>query len=274
MQKPAPVIVGWFNMFATTGISAVDWLIGDAAVIPESEENFYTERIHRLAGTYLAFNVLYPVPDVSPPPCLVAGGTITFGCLGSHYKLTDATLSAWASILHAAPHARLFIKNSTLEDPSVRTELLGRLGGRGIDPARVMLDGASQHLDFLSAYRHVDIALDTFPYNGGTTTTEAIWQGVPVLTFDGDRWASRTSKSLLLAAGLQDWVMADAAGYARRATDLANDPATPGMLASLRASLRDRVRASAAYDAAGLCEGLEAFYLALSGEERKNSVLF
>ncbi len=262
MRRPAPRIVGWFNMFATTGIAAYDWLVGDAAVIRPEEERFYTERIHRVPGTYLAFEVLYDVPDVAPPPC-AEGGTITFGCMGSQYKLTDETLSAWAAILRGAPAASLFVKNGALEDASVRDDLLARLAGLGVGPDRVTLGGRDPHFAFLDAYRHVDIALDTFPYNGGTTTTEALWQGVPVLTFDGDRWASRTSTSLLRAAGLAAWVMPDAAGYVDRAVALATDPATPSMLTALRGGMRARLLASSACDADGLCRAMEAFYRGL-----------
>jgi predicted O-linked N-acetylglucosamine transferase (SPINDLY family) len=264
MHRPAPVIVGWFNMFSTTGIAAYDWLVGDDRVIRSVEEPFYSERIHRLPGTYLAFEVRYQVPDVAPPPCIVTGQPITFGSLGSQYKLTDAVLGAWAQILLGAPGTRLFLKNATLDDVSVRDDLMSRLVGRGIAAERVTLQGRSPHFDFLDAYRHVDIALDTFPYNGGTTTTEALWQGVPVLTFDGDRWASRTSASLLHAAGLADWVLADLRGTIDRAILLGSDPATPAMLATLRQGMRNRLLASAACDADGLCRAMESFYRAVS----------
>jgi predicted O-linked N-acetylglucosamine transferase (SPINDLY family) len=268
MRRPAPVIVGWFNMFATTGIAAVDWLVGDSAVIPPGEEPYYVERIHRLPSTYLAFEVLYPVPEVAPPPSLTHGahGHITFGCLGSQYKLTDAVLGAWARILKGAPAAGLFIKNRALEDTSTRADLLDRLAGHGVDAARVTLEGHAEHFDFLRAYDRIDIALDTFPYNGGTTTTEALWQGVPVLAFNGDRWAARTSRSLLLAAGLQDWVLPDAESYVQRAIALAADPATPARLATLREELRDRLRAAPVCDSVGMCRAMEAFYqLAAAG---------
>ena len=119
----------------------------------------------------------------------------------------------------------------------------------------------------LRSYDRIDIALDTFPYNGGTTTAEALWQGVPVLTFDGDRWASRTSRSILLAAGLTDWVMADVAQYVQRAVVLANDPETPRMLAALRAGMRDRLRSSAACDTAALCRAMERFYQQIAAGE-------
>jgi predicted O-linked N-acetylglucosamine transferase (SPINDLY family) len=264
IHKPAPHLIGWFNMFATTGIGAFDWILGDDAVIPPAETPFYTEKIHRLPGSYLAFEVLYPVPDVAVPPC-GAWGTLTFGCFGSHYKLTDGVLAAFARILAGAPSAKLLIKNGALEDPSTRADFSRRLRAAGIEDSRIMLAGRSAHYAFLEAYDLVDIALDTFPYNGGTTTTEALWQGVPVLSFDGDRWASRTSKSLLLAAGMEDWVMPDEAAFVARAIALANDPATPEMLAALRRGMRDKLAASAVCDSAGLCRALERFYARISG---------
>lgn len=265
MARPAPVVVGWFNMFATTGIGAFDWLVGDAAAVRPEEEAFYAERIHRVPGSYLAFEVTYETPPVAPPPCLARGGRITFGCLGSQYKITDGVLAAWAAILRAAPGAGLFVKNATLSDESTRDDLLGRLSGFGVDPARVRLDGRSEHYKFLRAYDQIDVALDTFPYNGGTTTTEALWQGVPVLTFDGDRWASRTSCSLLRAAGLGEWVAPDLDSYRAQATRLATGADAPAMLAALREGMRERLRASAACDADGLRRALESFYARCAG---------
>jgi hypothetical protein len=250
MQRPARIQIGWFNMFATTGMDAFDWLVGDDSVIPPDEEDFYRERIFRVAGSYLAFEVLYPVPDVAPPPSLAQGGAITFGCLGSHYKLTDRVLAAWAAILRGAPTSRLYVKNGALEDASTRLEFLDRFAGLGIAPERITLSGHSEHFAFLDAYRHVDIALDSFPYNGGTTTSEALWQGVPVLSFHGDRWASRTSASLLKAAGLQDWVMPDEESYVRRAISLAGNPP----------NLSDLRKRWSAGDPEILCRSLEFFY--------------
>lgn len=257
--RPAPISVGWFNMFATTGIAAFDWLVGDASIIRADEAACYVERIHQLSGSYLAFDVLYPVPPVVPPPSVQAG-SITFGCLGSQHKLTDPVLTAWGCILRASPTARLLVRNATLEDASSRDDLLARLAREGIDPARVTLAGRAEHFEFLRSYDDIDIALDTFPYNGGTTTAEALWQGVPVLTFDGDRWGSRTSRSILLAADLADWVMPDTAQYVQHAVELANDPETPRMLGALRSGMRDRLRGSLACDTSALCRAMETFY--------------
>ncbi len=264
LHRPARCQIGWFNMFATTGMAAFDWLVGDDAVLPPGEEAFYCERIHRAPGSYLAFGVRYPVPDVAAPPC-VDDGFVTFGCLASNYKLTDATIEAWARILGAVPSARMLLKNSRLGDSSNRNDLLSRFSRLGIEPGRLTLEGPQEHFDFLRAYGRIDVALDPFPYNGGTTTTEALWQGVPVLSFNGDRWAGRTSRSLLSAAGLGDWVADDAAGYVATAIELASAHGTAPRLNALRASMRERLRASAVCDSAGLCRDLEALYQRAAG---------
>ena len=264
MHRPARCQIGWFNMFATTGMAAFDWLVGDDAVLPPGEEEFYCERIHRVPGSYLAFDVRYPVPDVVAPPC-ADDGFVTFGCLASNYKLTNATLDAWARILRAVPSAKMLLKNSRLGDASNRNDLLARFARLGIEPGQLKLEGPEEHFDFLRAYGQIDVALDPFPYNGGTTTTEALWQGVPVLCFNGDRWAGRTSRSLLSAAGLWDWVADDAAGYVARAIELALAPGVAHSLSALRASMRERLRASAVCDCAGLCRDLESLYQRAAG---------
>jgi len=259
MCRPAPVIVGWINMFATTGIDAFDYIIGDDAVIPPAEERFYSERVLRVPGSYLAFNVLYPVPDVTPPPVL-ATGSLTFGCFCSQYKITDETIAAFSAILRGAPQAQLLLKNWTLADESSRAAVHARFGRHGIAAERVLMEGNAEHFAFLAAYERVDIALDAFPYSGGTTTMEALWQGVPVLTFNGDRWAGRTSRSILLAAGLDAWGLADRDAFVARAIALARSPTTPAELAALRAAMRDRLASTPACDGVALCRGLEALY--------------
>lgn len=261
LYRPAPRQIAWFNAYATTGTVAFDCLIADATALPAAEEAFYCEPIRCVPGTYLAFTVPYPVPAVTPPPSVVSGG-LTFGCLASCYKLTDATLAAWAAILQAAPSARLLIKNARLDDASNRDGLLARCAQHGLRPERLLLEGGAEHFRFLEAYGRIDVALDVFPYNGGTTTMEALWQGVPVLTFNGDRCASRTSRSLLLAAGLEEWVARDVRHYVDTAIQLAVASDTPTRLAELRQAMRARLAASPACDCAALCHALEAVYAA------------
>lgn len=260
LHRPAPVQLGWFNSFATSGLDCFDGIVGDDTVIPPSEEGFFTERVLRVRGTYLAFEVLHAAPDVAPPPCEGNEGRLTFGALGSAYKLNDLTLDIWTRILRAAPTSRLLVRARTLAEPSNRDHLLARLAARGVAAERVALEGGAAHFDFLKSYDRIDIALDTFPYNGGTTTTEALWQGVPVLTYAGDRWVARTSTSLLRAAGLEDWVASDENDLVAKASELASDPATPARLAALRAGMRGRLASSAACDTAGLCLALEQIY--------------
>jgi protein O-GlcNAc transferase len=257
LYRPARLQMCWVGMFGTTGMREVDWLVGDAAVILPEEERFYTEPIARVPGTYLAFWPFYAVPDVAPPPCVEAGH-LTFGCLSSAYKLTDPTIAAYAAILRNAPTSRLLLRNRTLDEASNRAALLARFAQCGVAPGRLILEGGGEHFDFLRSYDRIDVALDTFPYNGGTTTIEALWQGVPMLTCCGDRWAARTSCSLLLAAGLGEWVAADVDGFQNAGVALANAFDTPARLAALRGGMRDRLRVSAACDVAGLCRSLEA----------------
>ncbi|MBY0318158.1 MAG: hypothetical protein K2X72_05490 [Reyranella sp.] len=260
LRRPAPVQLAWFNSLATSGLDCFDGIVGDDTVIPASEEGFYTERVLRVRGTYLAFEVFHAAPDVVPPPCLGNHGYLTFGALASAYKLNDLTLDIWTRILRSAPTSRLLVRARTLAEPSNRDHLLARLAARGVAAERVDLEGGAPHLDFLRSYDRVDIALDTFPYNGGTTTTEALWQGVPVLTYIGDRWVARTSASLLRAAGLDDWVASGEDDLVAKASALTRDPATAARLADLRAGMRARLAASAACDTAGLCLALEQIY--------------
>jgi predicted O-linked N-acetylglucosamine transferase (SPINDLY family) len=264
LRRPAPVQLQWFNSFATSGLECFDAIVGDDTVIPTGEEGFYTERVLRVPGTYLAFEVPYAVPDVSPPPCIGNRGGLTFGALGSAYKLNDLTLDIWARILRSAPAARLLLRANTLADHSNRDHLYARFAARGVARERVDLEAGAAHFDFLRSYDRVDVGLDTFPYNGGTTTTEALWQGVPVLTYRGDRWVARTSASLLRAAGLDDWIAGDQDDLVAKASALASDPDAPARLAALRAGMRARLTGSAACDTLGLCRALEKIYRQLA----------
>ena len=254
--RPAPIVVGWFNMYATTGISSYDYLIGDDIVIPPEEERFYCEKIVRAPGSYLTFEVTYPVPAVADPPCLT-NGAITFGCLASQYKITSQVIGAWCRILQQSPDSSLIVKNGALASPGTRQFMHGLFERHGISPKRVRLYGPSDHYQFLETYGEIDIALDTFPYNGGTTTTEAIWQGVPVVTFFGDRWASRTSASILQSGALGELVGQGLEDYTSLAIRLAN---SPDRLLDLRRNMRSRLRESPVCDTQSFAKNMERLY--------------
>ena len=261
--RPAPVTAGWFNMYATTGMAAFDYLIGDSEVVPEDEEGGYCERILRVRGSYLTFEVGYKVPEISPPPRL-RNGAFTFGSLASQYKITDQVVQCWATILQRSGDSRLFLKNAALGDEGNREHLRRRFARCGVDSGRLELEGPSEHYEFLEAYRRIDIALDSFPYNGGTTTTEAIWQGVPVVTFYGDRWAGRTSASILRAADMSAFVAGDIDGYIDLCVGLATAPEA-AKLDTLRTEARDRLRRAPVCRTQSFAREMEALYLEMAG---------
>lgn len=256
LGKPAPLVVGWFNMYATTGFDCFDYLIGDECVIPQNEECFYTEKIVRVAGSYLTFSVGYDVPDISEPPC-ISNGFITFGSLISQYKITEDVISAWSAILKASPGSRLLIRNAFLGKKSNRQFFREQLEKSGIAGDRISLEGPAPHYEFLETYGRIDIALDAFPYNGGTTTTEAIWQGVPVISYWGDRWVSRTSATLLRSAGLAKMVAESPQGYVRLAVEMGGDFE---QLKNMRLNMRENLMKSDACDTAAFAKSMEKLY--------------
>lgn len=256
LYRAAPVQFSWVGMYGTTGIAGLDGVIGDAAVAPREEEKFFSEPIVRVRHTYLTFDMFYPVPDVAPPPFL-ANGYVTFGSLASAYKITDAVIAAWSRILRGVPGSRLLLRNRTLGDAGNRADFTARFAAQDVPAERLIFEGGAEHFAFLRTYDRIDVALDAFPYNGGTTTAEALWQGVPLLTFDGDRWASRTSRSILLAAGLGAFAAAHEAGFVANGIRMG---LAPESLAALRETQRARIAASPAFDPVSLCRALEALY--------------
>ncbi|HUE74669.1 MAG TPA: tetratricopeptide repeat protein [Pirellulaceae bacterium] len=259
----APVVVGWFNLYATSGLSGIDVIVGDREVVRVDEESEYTERVLCLPSSYLTFEVGHRAPPVVPPPC-EASGHFTFGSLVSQYKLTSVVLDDWAEILRRVESSRLVLANRALQSTCNQEYLLKQFTDRGVRPEQLEFLRPAEHYQFLDYYSRIDLALDAYPYNGGTTTMEAIWQGVPVLTAGGDRWASRTSQTLLRRTHLAEFVAADRRAYVETAVDMATDLQTPSKLATLRATMRERLLASPACDTAALARGMEQIYRQLA----------
>ena len=254
--RPAPVIAGWFNLYATSGIAGYDYLVGDDYVIPPEEERFYSEKIVRVPGSYLTFEVNYPVPDVAEAPCR-GREAVTFGCLAPQYKITGSVIEAWSRILLQVPASSLVLQSRALASEGVRRFVHDQFAQRGVDPSRIRLEGPAEHYRFLETYGAIDLALDTFPYNGGTTTSEAIWQGVPVIAFSGDRWLSRTSASILHAAGLGEFVGRSLDDYIAIAVRAAY---APERLVELRRNMRARLRDSVVCDTGTFARHMERIY--------------
>lgn len=264
VHQPAVNAVSWFNAFATSGLPGIHFQIGDRACICESERQFYTERIINLPMSYLSFEVNYETPPVAPPPSL-KNRYITFGSLVSQYKITPPVLDAWSEILHRTGSSKLLLANPVCGDAGNQTFVREQFQSRGIDPERLHFLGPASHLDYLRNYEKIDIALDSFPYSGGTTTMEAIWQGVPVLTFSGDRWAARTSASLLTRSYLRQFVTPSLSGLIRQAVELANSSSIAALLEKTRAEMCDRLMASSVMNGRGLARHLERVYSTLAG---------
>jgi predicted O-linked N-acetylglucosamine transferase (SPINDLY family) len=257
--RAAPVQVAWAGMYATSGQDSFDALMTDGVVVPEGEESYYSEPIRRLPGTHLAFDVRYPVPPLAPAPAKAAG-KVTFGCLAPLYKLHPTVLSAYAEILKRTPTSRLLFRNRGLNNASNRTWLAKRMEGLGIPADRLVLLGGAEHYLFLETYNQIDIALDTFPYNGGTSTMESLWQGVPCLTFRGRRLIERQSTTLILAAGLGEFVATDRPGFIDLACKVALDARTQEFT-DRRLTSRTRLADSQACNTPLLSRSMEKIYV-------------
>jgi predicted O-linked N-acetylglucosamine transferase (SPINDLY family) len=253
-RRPAPVQATWLGYFATTGMREIDYCIGDPHVIPTSEEGRFVERVVRLPDSYLCFTAPVNAPDVAPPPCL-ANGYTTFGSFNNLAKLNDAVVALWARVLRAVPGSRLLLKTLHLNDAGARERTLARFAKEGIDAARVTLEGGSPRMELLAAYSRVDIALDPFPYPGGTTSGEGLWMGVPVVVRRGDRFLSHVGESIAHAARLSEWIAGDDDEYVAKAARFAADAQS---LASLRGRLREQILHSPILDATRFARHFEA----------------
>ncbi len=255
-HRPAPVQVSWLGYPNTTGMTRIDYRLTDAIADPPGPADaLSSERLVRLPAGFHCFIPPAAAPDPGPLP---AGhdGAITFGSLNALAKLSDATLAAWARVLDATPGSRLMIRRSGLAAAAARDALAARCAAHGIDGARLHLVPGGAGGSF-EAYRGIDLALDCFPYNGTTTICDALWMGVPVVTWRGDRHSARVGASLLHRVGLDALVGGSVDDFVAIAARLAGDRAA---LSDLRATLRGRMAASPLCDGPGFARAVgEAF---------------
>lgn len=255
--RPAPVQVTYLGYPNTTGLSTMDYRITDFLADPEGQEKFYTEKLLRLPSCFLCYQPPVEAPEVVPLSANKTG-RVTFGSFNNLAKINFQTIRLWSEILRAVPESRLLLKNHSLADPATRERYLAMFREQGVLSDRIELVGTvSSSAEHLALYGKVDVALDTFPYNGTTTTCEALWMGVPVITLVGHAHAGRVGLSLLTAVGLRELAAETAEEYVTRAAALAADL---GSLSALRASLRERMRASRLCDAAAFAGTVEAAY--------------
>lgn len=237
-QRVAPIQLCWLDWFDTTGAATIDGWISDRWLTPEGSPQRYSERVLRLDGGRLC----YTPPPVDLDPGALHDGAPVFASFNRLAKLNDDVLDAWAAILRTRADARLALAGHPLDDAVARARLLERFAERGIGGERLSLHGQRPYADLLAAYRQVDVALDPFPFSGCTTSCDALWMGVPVLTLPGETFVSRQSASLLWRLGRETWVARDRDDYVARALALAD--AAPRLRTerqALRAAMRERL---------------------------------
>ena len=259
-RKPAPVQVTWMGYVTTTGLASMDWRVTHADADPEGSESHYSERLWRLAGTMWCYRPLPDMPAVTPSPFLDKG-YITFGSFNRYSKNGPKVLDAWANILQRVPGSHLLL---CIPEGEVRREVAGFFAERGVDPARIDCFAKVSHADFWTLHGDVDIALDPFPFGGGTTTCETLWLGVPVVSVTGreggdfaPRFASRMGRAFLCNLGLPELVAETVAEYCDIAVHLAHDP---NRLVALRQTLRARMAAAPLTDEARFVREMEQAY--------------
>ncbi len=257
-RKPAPIQLSWLGYPGTTGVEAIDYRVTDDVADPvgQSDDN-HTESLIRLPDGFHCYSPPRDCPETGPLPS-EAKGTLTFGSFNNLSKVTEETIRAWSEILEHTPQSTLVLKSRALDHPATKENLLGAFRAAGIEGNRLDLIGwIPRSGNPLAAYHQIDIALDTFPYNGTTTTFEALWMGVPVITCKGSRHAGRVGASILTMLGLEEFVAGTWEDYIDKSLTLAQDT---NRLNSLRKDLRVMLKRSPLMDGPRFSKKLEDAY--------------
>ena len=265
-RKPVPVQVTWLGYVTTTGLSAIDWRVTHADADPTGCEADYSEKLWRLPGAMWCYRPLPGMPEVSSPP-LARKGHVTFGSFNRYAKNSQAVLEAWAEILQRVPGSRLLI---CMPEGQIREQLARIFSARGVHSDRITGFNRVCHEEFWKLHAEVDIALDPFPFGGGTTSCETLWLGVPLITCTGregddfaPRFSSRMGYALLNSLGLPELAAETVSDYIATAVNLAGDRKR---LAGLRQSLRPRMASAALTDEKRFVREMEAAYRAMWNE--------
>jgi protein O-GlcNAc transferase len=268
-MRAAPIQLGWAGYVGTVGLDTYDGLIADPVEIPPEHDSSYVERPIRLPDCYVCYHPPADAPEVPPLPS-ANGGRFTFGCFNRPAKLNTEVGKAWARILEQVPDSRILMVYGGLGEESTRDAVYNVLSSGGVPRERVELVGETEQSKLLQAYGEVDLALDPFPYSAGVTTLEAMWMGVPTVTFAGDTFAGRHSAAHLTAAGLASFCTYGIDDYVAMAVDWTRRRAE---LAELRRTLRPRIAASPLCDAPRFAENLSGELMRLWAEwcEAKNA---
>jgi predicted O-linked N-acetylglucosamine transferase (SPINDLY family) len=258
-RKPAPVQATYLGYPNTTGLATIDYRLTDGIADPAGEEEYHTEKLERLPSGFLCYQPAAAPAIVARPPGGEGSG-ITFGSFNTLAKNSPEVLRCWVAILNKVPGSRLLLKYKPLADEGVRARIREEFGAAGLSEPekRLVLKGhvADTEAHF-AMYNQIDLALDTFPYNGATTTFEALWMGVPVITLATDRHVGRVGASILNRIGRGDWVAGSEEEYVAKAVALAQDHGERGRC---HQTLRECLRNSPLMDGPAFCRELEEVY--------------
>ncbi|TPQ32998.1 acetylglucosamine transferase [Bradyrhizobium guangdongense] len=253
-RKPAPIQVSAFGHASGTGLKTMDYVLADPIFIPESARHLLAEKVYDLP----CLNTLDPILDVPPSELpMLRNGHVTFGVFNRINKISDAAIGVWSKVMREVTGSRMIIKHTLLDDPLVRERLLARFVAQGVSESDITCLGLTSRHEHLRAFAQVDISLDPFPQNGGISTWESLYAGVPVVARLGNASSSRAAASIVTAVGLDEWIAEDDDGYAAIACKWA---AQPAHLAKLRADLPARIAASPAGNVASYTARVEAGY--------------
>lgn len=243
-MRAAPIQASWLGYFGTTGVKNMDYILMDAEHAPHSHQSNFSEKIVHIGPIRMSYSAPSYAGPIAPTPCL-RNGLITFGSFNNTAKISATTVTLWARCLEKVPNSRMLIKWKSLVEPATKNRLREMFSQQGVNPSRIIFQSDSAHDAMLQEYSEVDIALDTFPFTGGTTTCEALWMGVPVVTCRGDRPVSRQSAAMLSAVGLGHLAADDMDGHVAAVVKLCSDPMA---LNTLRMGMRERLKQSALFN--------------------------
>ena len=219
-SRAAPVQMSYLGYPHSTGLPCIDWLIADAVVAPPEHAHLFTEQVARVSGSVFCWAPVdeYPLP---PDAAAVRSGPVVFGSFNNLLKVDDATIDVWARILRECPDAQLLLKSAVLADPVVQQQTQARFAQAGVAAERLILRGPTELSLMMQEYLEVDVALDPFPYNGGTTSLQALWMGCPLVSLQGNNFVSRMGASFLTHLQRTEWLAHDVDGYVAHALALA-----------------------------------------------------
>jgi predicted O-linked N-acetylglucosamine transferase (SPINDLY family) len=254
-RQPSPIQVTYLAYCGTTGLDTIQYRLTDPHLDPPgTSDDVYSEKSVRFFDSYWCYepNVGMEI-DIDEAPCH-KDGVITFGCLNNFCKITESTLSVWAGILRRVPRSRLLLHAMY---GSHRERVLQRMASHHIDADRIAFVANVPFEDYMSLYKQIDIALDPFPYGGGTTTCDALWMGVPVITLRGETAVGRGGTSILTNMGEDNLIATNIAGYEAIAMKLASESSR---LDDYRQRLRSQMQRSPLMDGVGITRALERTY--------------